>query len=290
MDAINTCNIKNIAIKTALLTIAATLSWTVAASSAQAGAWTQPEGEFYLKLWDRSLLGTGVFLADGEALSDDSLQSYQDHQLGLYGEWGLTDKVTLMASGSPIGFASQGGEQTLYVGPLALGARYGILDSALHLSVEGHYSYAPGIGEKNLSTQVVQGNTLVYIPTVENHYGELSLHAGYGFNFGGWAQVSLGGRANSGEGIDSAIVSFAQFGYRISESSLVDVHFNTYLPLGDVEVNNISGAGQTQYVGFGLAYSYWFTPHVGANIGFEGALMAASNAATPSLLVGVEFK
>lgn len=253
-------------------------------SQATAGAWTQPQGDFYLKLWDRTLIGSNVYTSEGEV---QEAAPYQDHQLNAYFEYGLTDELTLVAGGSPLGYATIDSESAFYVGPMHLGARYGLLRGAVPVALRLSYGYASGVGEVNLYEQ--SDPSVVYIPALENHYGEATLSVGHGFAFGGWAQAEFGARFNSREGLDTALTSFGQLGYSISPDWIVDLHLGLYHPLGEVELTNISGVGQTSYGGFGLATSYKVAPHVGIAAAFEGVLWARSNAATPSLTLGVEF-
>jgi len=58
----------------------------------------------------------------------------------------------------------------------------------------------------------------------------------------------------------------------------------------EVIVTNTAGAGQTRYLGFGLTASWWFIPQLAALIIFDGVFYAESNAATPSLGIGLESR
>ncbi|MEZ4464332.1 MAG: hypothetical protein R3F43_07400 [bacterium] len=40
----------------------------------------------------------------------------------------------------------------------------------------------------------------------------------------------------------------------------LDFHLNLHEPMGEVEVTNVTGAGQTRYLGFGVGVSWWFSP------------------------------
>jgi hypothetical protein len=266
------------------LALVLALGWC---SQATAGAWTQPQGDFYLKLWDRSIIGSKAYDHEGEIVESPS---YQDHQLNAYLEYGLLDELTLVLGGTPLGYAKVDKNSTAYMGPLHLGARYGVLRGAVPVSIQLDYGYASGLGKDTLYNES-QGDLTgqVYTPSVENHHGEATVSVGYGFGFGGWAQGSLGARVNSNQDIDTAITAFSQFGYFISPDWIVELHAGLYRPLGQVEVTNIAGVGQTSYTGFGLGTSYKVAEHVGIAAGFEGVLQARSNAATPSLTLGIEF-
>lgn len=255
-------------------------------AEAFAGAWAQPQGKHYLKIWERSLIGSRAFGTDGKPLD---VEKYQDHQLNFYGEYGLFDRLTLIAQGSPVGYASAGGENSTYVGPLGAGVRYGLLQSSVNLAVEGHYTLSLPVGDKALFTEIVEGQPVTYVPSLENHAGTLLLSAGAGVG-SGWVTASIGFQANSNEDLDPAIIGSAQYGYRFNETWLADVHVNTFHPTGEIEVVNVPGVGQTSYVGFGFGASYAFSPNTSLAVGFDGAIAAKSNAATPSLNIGLEFQ
>ncbi|MFN3197341.1 MAG: hypothetical protein ACE366_02815 [Bradymonadia bacterium] len=257
------------------------------ASSAAAGGWTQPAGDAYLKVWHRSLVGNAAYTADGEVL--DLSETYIDQLTQFYGEVGLTDQLTLVFQGAPVGYAAYGDESTTYVGATGAGLRSGIAVGKLRLAVEGRYSYAPDVGEDVLAAELVDDVAITYVPTVETHAIQGDLQAGYPLSFG-WVTGNVGYRWHSREGLDAAIVGFAQLGWQASKTVQADVHFNLWEPLGSVEVTNVAGAGQTRYLGLGFGGSWWLNEGFALNAGLEGVVYAESNAATPTLTLGVEHR
>ncbi|MEZ4470368.1 MAG: hypothetical protein R3F60_06120 [bacterium] len=114
------------------------LKWVVGALALSGGVahgagWTQPAGDLYAKVWGRSLLGKGVYTAAGDI--KELPESYLDEALGVYAELGLTDWLTLLAAGTPVGFSRYGDESTTYVGPLALGLRAGLAAGQTRLAL-----------------------------------------------------------------------------------------------------------------------------------------------------------
>jgi len=267
----------------ALAASALFLCTALAPSTATAGGWTQPSGGFYAKVWDRSLIGSKAYLASGEALEVDS---FQDHALNLYGEYGLLDQLTLVGFTTPVGWATYGEESTSYVGPSFVGARWGLLQGAVPLAIEAHYGFAPSVGERDLAPL---DPTLAYIPTVATQRVDGELQVGYGLP-GGWATASVGARYFTADGLDPVLTANAQLGYSSSFGIVAELHAGLARPFGDVEVTNVAGAGQTDYLGLGVGVSYWFNDHVGVSAGVDGVVYARSNAATPALTLGIEVK
>lgn len=263
------------------LTLTALTICLISPSAADAKAWTQPEGDGYAKLWLRGIFGGNAYTADGDI---EESESYQDVSLRHYVEYGLTDKWTLLTYGAPAGWASYDDNSTGYVGPLAVGIRRGLLDGPFQIAAEAHYGWAPPVGDDNLAAT---DSALTYRPTVDTHFAVGELQVGYGFGWG-WMVASMGAQWNSAEEIDTAIVGFGQLGIKLTKTVYLETHLGLYEPLGDVEVTNVSGAGQTRYTGFGLGVSWWVTESVGLSANFDGAVYAESNAATPALGAGVE--
>lgn len=266
------------------------------ATTARAGGWTQEPGRFYLKLWDRSLIrGSNAYVGDTLGHSE-SVPEYSDHQLNLYGEVGVHERVTIVGAFTPFGYAKIGGESASYVGPLTVGARFGLLRGSTPLAVEVHYGYAPPVGDDPLYDVMQTGTDgidrrIVYAPTVENHRFELQLQMGHGFRIretGAWFTASLGARANTD--YRSALTAFAQVGVQPWRFTF-DLHVGVYEPFGgEIVLTNVSGAGNTRYLGVGIGIAFAITDHIGLTFGAEGVLYASSNAATPAYLFGIEAK
>ena len=179
------------------------------AGVAQAGGWTQPQGDYYVKIWERSVIGTGLFDVDGEIF--DAGRSYADHALNVYGEVGFTDAWTVMVSSTPVGMSTFDGVSTPYVGATALGVRRALIASDNRLAASVMMGYAPAIGETTLGEGEAEGRSFVWIPAVQNPFLEAQLEYGRGFSWG-WVTAGGGLRANGRSDMDPAAVGSAQIG------------------------------------------------------------------------------
>lgn len=263
------------------------LALILAPQLALAGGWTQPTGQAYAKLWYRGLIGQAAFDTGGEIV--DLEDGFTDHAVNLYAEVGLVDWLTLVVHTNPFGAASFAGGDTTYVGRTNAGLRAGTAFGDTRLAIEAQYGFAPSTGAESIGENVVDGVPYFYAPTVETQSFSGELQAGHPLSFG-WLAVSAGVRGFTADGLDPAIIGFGQLGWNVASNMTLDLHLNLHEVLGDVEVNNVAGAGQTRYLGWGLGYSWWFTDAVALAVGFEGVAYAQSNAATPSLIFGIESR
>ena len=268
------------------------LIWTLLLlpATATAGAWVQEPGHCYGKLWDRSMFGSGAYAATGLRDMLD-VPSYQDHQLNIYAECGIHNRVTLLFSATPMGYASSGGKGTFYMGPLSLGSRIGLkTEGTFRFAAGARYSFAPAIGDAPLT----QSNQAIYQPALENHFGELTIEGGAGFSLGSipaFISTSLGARLQSAKGVDHALIGGIQFGITLIEHLQLMLNLHLYEPFFQpVEITNTAGIGQTRYLGFGLNASYWVMKSLALFFTLDGVFYAESNAATPALLFGLETK
>jgi len=258
-----------------------------APSTAVAGAWTQPAGDHYAKTWARAIVGSNVFLPDGsvEPLGADFI----DVSLNLYLEYGLSDDVTVVVSGNPMGFAKVGDESAAYTGQFRFAGRYGLIRGPVRLAAELFYGVAPGIGQAPLFSGVIKGHPVTYIPSIANHAGGGELSLGWGHPWG-WLAATGGVEFNGSDELDHALYGFAQVGFSFGFGLYFDIHVTYRKNLGEIEVANVSGVGPTNYLGLGLGVGFWVTDDVGINLGFDTAPMAESNAGAPSLTLGIEFR
>jgi hypothetical protein len=267
-------------ISIALLTVAAT------SSSASAAGWTQPKGQLYLKVWDRTLIGKKAFLTDGSIA--DLPESFQDHQLNAYFELGLHDELTLVARATPVGVSSYADTLRLYSGGFALGLRHALLTGVVPVAVEarvGGRPHGPVLGGGELPS-----GAFSLSPVVGTAHFDFELQAGAGCPLGLWVSGSIGSTLYTSEALSPSLTAFLQLGWTSSFGLVLDVHGNFAHSLRMDEITQVLGAGNTRYLGFGLALAYWLTPHFALSAGLEGVAYAESNAATPSLLFGFEVR
>ncbi len=277
------------------LLVVTTLAASLPASPARA-AWTQPEGRCYAKLWARGIFGSGAYLSTGLRDDRQGIVDYQDVQGSFYVECGLHRRFTAILRGVPIGYANAG-RDTAYVGPLGLGLRFDpIADGGpWRFALQASYDYAPPVGDAVLFDEVGASPRVFYRPALENHAGQLDVQLGRGFGISddvsGWFAGFVGARLNSGAGMDHALVANVQVGFTFWGWLQLEAHLPFYEPFGQPVVEtNIAGVGQTRYFGFGFSASFWVIEQLGINVGLDGVFYASSNAATPSLVLGLESR
>jgi hypothetical protein len=276
------------------LALAIALTALALPSPAAAGGWVQKEGGFYGKLTSRLLIGDAAYGSGGESVP---VPTYLDSQLNLYLEVGVHERVTVVGLLTPYGRARVDGEDSAhYLGPFVAGARVGLVtEGPTRVAVEAHYGYAPpAIGTDRLldSTFVDdEGITrpLVYRPAVETHRVELQGQVGRGFSIretSAWVTGSLGVRFNSG--FEHALTGYGQVGVQPWRFRF-DFHVSLYEPFFQaVEVANVSGVGNTRYLGAGIGIAFALSDHVGLTLDADGVFYAQSNARTPSFAFGIE--
>ncbi len=256
---------------------------------AHAGGWTQETGDYYVKVWGRSLLGTGVFgPAIGETLQLED--RYQDHQLQSYAEYGLTERLTWVGYAVPVGHARYGDQGSTYVGPLATGVRVQLLRSdSVALSAQSMLGGRVPFGEEALFEGQVDGQQLVVRPTLATGQAEAELQLGIA-RPKGWMSFHAGARGFTSKRYLPALTGYAQFGWTPKEHLVFDLHFPLYRSFGEIEEVDVLGVTNTSYLGFGLSGSVWLSEHLAVTGSFEGAGLAVSNAGTPSLNLGIELR
>ncbi len=273
---------------------AAVLTTLALPSPAAAGGWVQKEGGFYGKLTGRLLVGDGAYGPRSESIP---VPRYVDGQLNLYLEVGVHERVTVVGLLTPWGRASvEGAGDATYLGPFVAGARVGLItEGATRVAVEAHYGYAPpAIGTDRLLDSTTMGDDgevrpLVYRPAIETHRVEVQGQVGRGFAIRetpAWVTGSVGVRFNTG--FEHAITGYGQVGVQPWRFRF-DFHVSLYEPFFQpIEVANVSGVGNTRYLGAGLGIAFALTENVGLTLDADGVFYAQSNARTPSFAFGIE--
>ncbi len=243
--------------------------WLLAVSAHAAG-WTQPAGGWFVKAGYRAVPGAGARLADG---SFAETRPFVDHAAQVYAELGVTDAWTAVLTGAPLGYAVYDAQATLYTGPTLVGLRRALGTGAVRTAAELRIGGAPPVGAVDLDP--TEG---LYQPTVAGGLidGELQLGTSLG---DGWLSLSAGVRGHTA--LHPAALGMAQVG-RAWDHLVLDVHVPVHWSFA-VDTVNVTGAGDTQYVGLGLGLSWWFGERAGVQTGFDGGPVARANAAAPSL-------
>jgi len=267
---------------------AALVALLTAPTSAHAFGWTQPRGGHYLRVWNRLNIGNRGIFADGQLRPLGAV--FVDTQANYYLEYGLTDQLTLVGFGAPLGFATMGDESTVYTGPLSGGLRWGFAAGDWRFAAEAHYGYAPSLGARAIGAGVAEGRVWTYAPAAETHRGELEVQFGRGVGSRGWITGNVGGRVFSAADFGPALYGSVQFGWAFLSGFTVSATVQAHQPLVAVTATNVSGVSATRYVGFAVDVSYWLNPHWALNAGFGGAFAAQANAAAAPIVIGFEHR
>lgn len=268
----------------------------VPAKQAHAGGWTQEQGKHYTKVWFRGLVGGSVFLLESPTLPTGG--TYRDFSVNYYYEYGLIDQLTLVAFGTPAGYASYQDPAVLgstgYIGSNSIGLRWKFYDGPVKLALEAHYGFTPRVGEKRIGHGKLRGKTWFYTPIVSTHRFDAELQLGYGFSVGeqtnGWISLTGGAKAHTRSKMNPVIYSNFQLGFssKVGINLAINIMLHHLIP--EIEEINVSGAGQTRYLGNGVTLGYWFTKNWGVTASVEGIFYAFANASTPSIIFGIEHK
>ncbi|MCP4808478.1 MAG: hypothetical protein GY913_05785 [Proteobacteria bacterium] len=260
---------------------------------AQAG-WTQPDGGHYAKLGVRGIVGDQVFPSypitpmqggtDGVVIGD-----YQDWALQAYVEYGLTGDWTLVAQGTPIGFSMLEDESTVYTGVLKAGINCRLLSGRHNISAQLDVGYTPPVGEVDLmaahptlDVMDVYAFPYQFIPTQSGAEAVGTL--GYGTGFGrNWFSGSVGAGWYQNADIDPAVVGFGQLGRTTKRDNRWDLILPFRVPLGGSMHSNVTGVGNSSYVGLNVNYTFTWGDGWGVSTGVYSVVRASSNLEAPTL-------
>lgn len=257
-------------------------------TEARAG-WVQPSGAYYLKFWDRSVIGGRAFDLRGEkpALPEN----YQDHALNLYVEYGLTSETTVVFNGAPLGYSSYGDEAAVYSGLNWAGLRFALLRGEAPLALELKYGYSPPFGAGPLASGTVDGASFIYRPALEQHLARGQLSAGWALTSGAWLKGAFAAIFSSNDEVVPALEASLGIGWRSEFGLAINFESLLHLPARDPRVIDVIGVGNTRYLGVELTVAWWFSEHFGIHAALGGApALARSNAAAPALSLGVEIR
>ncbi len=255
---------------------------------AYASGFTQSEGGYYVKAWSRSLIGDKAFDTGGELV--DLPESFSDHALNFYGEYGLTREVTLLMNVVPFGYSSFGDTSTLYAGTLALGVRHALWTGSQPLAVEVRAGGRPSVGDDVLASGALDTGPYVVRATLPTLFFDVELQAAASMPYGMWVSAAAGARMHSREGLSPALMSSLQFGWSSSFGLVLDLHAQAYFSVQRPDVIDVLGVGQTDYIGLGVGAAYWITDGFGVTLGADTAPLARANAGTVPLQIGVQLK
>jgi len=274
------------------LIICLLMLFTLSTSYAQ-NAWTKPQGNGYFQVAFHNISGYNtLFNRDGDAL--ELPRQISDRTIQLYGEFGLTNNLTLIANvpykllqtgdaqvATPI--IEEGSLNTL--GNVSLGLRHKIYSGAV-----------------NLSAQVdVQANTSSYddktglrsdldawsvTPTISLGKGGANsffqAFAGYVWRSNDYSHhLTVGGEAGTKIFKKHWLIGFVNFFNSFENGNRTE------------ELNNVLTGlflNNQEYTSFGLKGIFYVKPNFGLNVSFGGAFSGHLVAASPALSLGIFYE
>lgn len=260
----------------------------LACSSVASAQWVQGQDKVYGKVWASVLAGSKGFDVDGEVVD---VEPFSIVSTRIYLEYGLAENFTLVGIAEPFAIASvEDGDSSnsrAYVGPVIGGVRAAIRKGKIPVAIEFRGGGTGDRGDVNLAPADAG---YVFVPTRRGMVAEFDLQVGASF-WQMWAQLRWGLGTNSSEDVSGYSMGQFQLGWSHPGSGIVvDIRSHMRLPLEDVEVMDVAGGGQTAYIGLGLGASWWFTKHMAVTVGFDGVVMAKSNAGAAPFTIGFEAR
>lgn len=257
------------------------------AAPAHGGAWTQEQGSAYGKVVGRFLVGDEAFDLDGDHMK---VAPYRDANVSVYAEYGIRDSWTALVTSTPVGACIYGNAAGAYMGPTAAGLRYGLAKGPTRVAVESRLGKSQAFdgGDLALSNTSGEGpDGVSFIPAIATTFVDGEIQVGRGFGRF-WGVGSVGLRWHSNPDLGSVVIGFWQVGATLPAGFVLDLHGTAWLPRSPVQSINVYGVGQTAYLGVGAAASWWFSERIGVHVGSEAVFWAVANAATPTMIIGLE--
>jgi serine/threonine protein kinase len=124
-----------------------------------------------------------------------------------------------------------------------------------------------------------------YQPALERHVGTVELQVGTSWR-ALWAVARVGTTFVHGDGLDPALDAGLRLGFSTGFGLSGDGGVSVHEPFRDPTLIDVTGIGNTRYLGIDLGIGYALTDQVGLRVELGLAPYAESNAATPSLGVG----
>ncbi len=259
-----------------------------------AGAWTQKRGEWYYKLGLRIVRADEFYEPGGNKIDTRTIG---DYTTTFYGEYGLNDWLTLVAS-APIfkritlNRQVNGRGEVLFLGDskngvadFDIGARVALLRAAKSV-LSAEVLFGIPIGDDNQSSGLLTGdgefNQLIklqfghsFFPTAIYFSGEA------GFN-------------NRTEGFSDEFGYAAELGYTFKNRLLFIFRLRGVESLKNGESSGVGGmllfANNQSYLSYGPEINYMITRMLGVSAGIEGATRGENVLSAPAFSAGFFLK
>lgn len=256
-------------------------------------AWTKPKGNGYFQVAFHSIAGYNtLFNRDGDAI--ELPRQISDRTLQLYGEFGLTKNLTLIANlpykmlqtGSaqvPVPVIEEGSLNTL--GNVSLGLRHKIYSGKVNIS--GQIDVRANTSEYDDKTGLRSDlDAWSVIPTISLGKGSANsffqVFAGYAWHSNDYSgYLKLGGEAGAKIFGKHWLIGFVEV-YNSAENGTRTENLNNVLT--GLFLNN------QEFGSFGAKGIFYFTKNFGLNVGFGGAFSGHLVAASPALSLGLFYE
>ncbi|MGB1296218.1 MAG: transporter [Flavobacteriales bacterium] len=264
-------------------------------------AWTKKESEGYLQFQYNTIpTYDEVFQESG----DESLFPHREqsqHSLNFYGEYGLTDKTTIIGH-VPLSI--------MHTGELNENIDWDVIDinSSKKETITALGNIEFGVRHKLYSKSVeISGQLNVHLNT-STYDKESGIRTGYDaysfiptINIGkGWNKSYIQGFTGAALRTNDYFQSFKigiEYGYKIHEHVWAIAFIDGLITMDEGDIEETAQSRWTymyvnnqEYVAFGLKLNYELKDNFGMNLGFGGAFSAKRVAKKPSLALGIYKK
>ena len=272
--------------RTLTVALLALLSIALVPTCVQAGAWLQKKDGGYVKISYASFRSSTAYDQNGDTVDLNagglSAGDYKDISFNTYLEYGLHDKLTLIAN-VPIKQASKGGERSIGPGDLTAGFRTPVLSGPVVLSVSSSVKVplytasqfaAPSLGTAKVDGdfRVLVGRSFWPIPgygTAEVGYrrrGGFADQVVYSAEMGGTfakridAQIRVAGENSR---IDPSLVVLDPANPNLGDQDFLNLGGGLAVKAGEVSItfdaiHTVSGRNTAKgtYLGIGVSHSW----------------------------------
>ncbi|QSE98274.1 hypothetical protein [Fulvivirga lutea] len=242
---------------------------SVGSIQAQSG-WTKKKGEYFLKLNYTTGSSDKYFTINGDELTT---AEFTQSNASLYAEYGLTDKITLLAHG-PI-FRTQKFETTetiSAIGDLPIGLKYSLLQGAIPLSI-GLVVDIPLAKADNFANNKEIANTRINLPTGDGEWNyRLTLAASHSF-YPTPVYVSAYSTYNyrteyENTSFSDQLIAGVEGGVNIANKVWLSLSVQFQDTFGDPEVVDFVRGEGTEFTAINVSATYMITERLGANASF----------------------
>jgi hypothetical protein len=257
--------------------------------SVLAGAWPQKKGGGYYKISFRYLSGEKIYNSDGVKIP---IPKFTDYTLGLFGSYGLTDKLTAFMNvglfrSTKLDTSSQAFGSDTDVsgfGDISVGLKYGIVQlGKTIISAKLIFGIPTGLSSPDGGLWLGSGNANQLI----------GLEAGHSFWPSGFYLTEGIAFNNQTNGFSNQFRYYIEGGYRFSKSLLLIARLHGLISFDNGDPNVLGGFGSYQNDQQFLAYNaelvYSITDHWGVSAYYESGTNGKNIISAPVLNFSVFF-